>query len=302
MKHRLGPALAFFLLWILAASLPGQGDSNPFDLEHRIGEDAGTIVAPPPATSGNPFDKLAGTATATAPSKAVKPRPTLNRPLSETGQKTWVLVMNLVTLLITTLVLTFLRSTYQKTRRALFSDTMLNQLYREREAGQLGLFIIGYVVFFINASLFIWLAARYFGWLETNYPWRVYGLLLLLIAGVFLGKHLLLAILGSVFPIQKVLKQYSFTIMIFAIAIGLLLAPANLLMAYTPDNGKRAVFFIAIALGGLLYAIRSLRGLFMANRYLSSHPFHFLLYICAVEIAPTLLLYKLITADVTGWT
>ena len=61
--------------------------------------------------------------------------------------------------------------------------------------------------------------------------------------------------------------------------------------AELPSGGGSAG---ALPMSGLTYIFRSLRGLFVAGRFLAFHKFHFLLYICTVEIAPVLILIKLI--------
>jgi hypothetical protein len=42
----------------------------------------------------------------------------------------------------------------------------------------------------------------------------------------------------------------------------------------------------------LFYISRQLRGLFIAMPYIFSYKFHFLLYLCTIEIAPLAVLYK----------
>jgi hypothetical protein len=55
-----------------------------------------------------------------------------------------------------------------------------------------------------------------------------------------------------------------------------------------------------IGLLGLIYLFRSLRGLFVGARFLAFHKLHFLLYLCAVEIAPVAIAIKWILTNAGG--
>ena len=112
------------------------------------------------------------------------------------------------------------------------------------------------------------------------------------LAALFAGKHLLMKILEAVLPAKKELRLYSFTIIIFSIALGILLIPFNLLIAYGPAEAVPGVITLALVAIGLLLGFRFVRGIFIGGRVLASNLFHFLLYICTVEIAPALIIAK----------
>jgi hypothetical protein len=114
------------------------------------------------------------------------------------------------------------------------------------------------------------------------------------LAGFFLFKHLLLQIVGFVFPVKKEISAYNFTIIIFNIVLGFVIVPAIFFTAYAPAAIREYVIFGTAGVIALTYLFRGLRGLFIANRFLAWHKFHFLLYLCAVEIAPLLIVVKLL--------
>ncbi len=108
------------------------------------------------------------------------------------------------------------------------------------------------------------------------------------------AKHIALNVIAYIFPIQKEVRQYSFMIMIFNIVLGVALAPVNLIVAYSTPTTLSSLILVLFTLIGLFYLFRHLRGIMIANKYLVFHKFHFLLYICTVEIAPMMVLLKLI--------
>ena len=64
------------------------------------------------------------------------------------------------------------------------------------------------------------------------------------------------------------------------------------LFAYGPDSLKMPILYLIFAVIAGVYLFMFLRSLFSAGRFLSFHKFHFLLYICTVEIAPVLILVR----------
>lgn len=277
--------------------------ANPFDLQ-RAGQQATPLTNTAPLdTSTNPFD-LVVPATPTDPktSEITGPEKTEDAQDALAGTEEEDPGTNGTLLLITSLLLSaatlsiiFFRGMYLKAYRALFNDNLLSQLYREREAGALGIFLITYSVFFLAAGFFTVLALRHWGYLSKEALWSQFVYITMGITALMVVKHLFLAIIGYVFPVEKETSRYSFTIMVFAIVLGLFLTIGTVILAYAPPDYHR--FIIYICLGTLLtvYLLRSFRGLFIANRFIFNYQFHFLSYICAVEIGPALCLFKYLT-------
>ncbi len=317
----------FSLLLFIAASLAAQDSSNPFELVPRLDPEKQEVEAAvelvEEAAPVNPFD-IGTPTTSTAPAAsesvntnnnpfelnadedAVSEKPVDTRPeeqpsaelgaeeevVSATGT---LLILALVVLVFATISLLFFRSIYARCYRALFNDNLLSQLYREREAGALGSFLIMYGVFFVAAGFFIALAGQYFDLFPSGQLWRTTWYSSVGLFSLLLLKHLILAILGYVFPIGKETRRYSFAIMVFWIIGGLILSLGALLLAYAPEGAEKVLIWGTIGLLVLLYLLRSLRGFFIANRFIFSYQFHFLSYICAVEIGPALCFIKVLT-------
>ncbi len=286
-------ATLLVLLWANVSSV-AQNNANPFELSPRL--DATAIGEGDTASgrTGNPFDLLAPSSVATA-QKKINKTASERPPLSENdAQNRFYFVMVVSILLILTILMTILRSFFQKAYYAFLNDNMMNQVYRERESVGPLPFLLLYAYFFINAGLFAYFLAKHY---NTRLPgghflqWLYYtgGLIAL-----FSLKHLLLRSIGFIFPVEKEVKLYNFQIVVFAIVIGLILTPVNILLAYGPEPLSNNLIYLSLVLLALIYIFRYLRSLLIANRFLLFHKFHFLLYICSVEIAPVMVLVKLI--------
>lgn len=290
---------SFFLfvgLFYSCTFIQAQQGNNPFEITPRLSSIAITNTdSASTVSTGNPFEIVVPQAGESmeqvAVAKPIKPK----RTISEAGAyRRFLFISIMSTLLLLTLLMTFFRAFYQKSYSAFGSDNMFNQVFRERESVGLLPFLFLYVLFFFNAGLFIYLLLHYYkislpaghllSWLYCTAA----------VAVAFTIKHLILSFIGATFPIEKEVRLYNFLIIVFSIITGLVLAPVNVLLAYGPENITQYLLYLTLGTLAVAYLFRYLRGLVIANRFVTSHKFHFLLYICTVEIAPVLFLVKLI--------
>jgi hypothetical protein len=285
--------IAVFLgLITLLPGLPGQGSNNPFDIQ--AAPDVADEVEGVPVL-GNPFDIR------TPPlERPVQMEPRAgSRPVEEiapealqSGRFRFVLVLIILGLL--TLCVSLFRSIIIKSYRSLLNDNFLNQVHREQGRITSWPYLVLYLLFLFQLGAFVYLSGLQRGWFPDADHWSTLWMVVGGVAGLIFLKHLVLFLMGAVYPLGKESGQYSFTIIIFGIIIGLVLIPFNLLLAYGPENLRTALFFGGVAVLLAFYLYRSLRGLFIGTGLISTHLFHFLLYICTVEIAPVLWLVKII--------
>ncbi|MCB0529999.1 MAG: DUF4271 domain-containing protein [Saprospiraceae bacterium] len=201
----------------------------------------------------------------------------------------------LFSFLLLAILTTLFRPYFQKIFRAFGNENMLSQAHREYLQGQRTPYLVLYLTFMINAGIFLFLLLRRHYEMDLGLKnWNLLFLCIGAVAGIFILKHLLLSFIGRVFPVQKEISVYNFTIMIFSTFIGTCLFAGNVFMALAAKN---LLFVGVIGVAGfvaLVYAFRSIRGLLIGSRFIPLHIFHFLLYICTAEIAPVAVVVKLI--------
>jgi len=188
-----------------------------------------------------------------------------------------------------TVVISFDRQVVNHIIRAILNDNFMNMLHRDQKGGWSMQFIFLYIFFVANLALFIFLMVDQWNFEKVTANLLILSLILALI---FFTKHLSLSYIGSTFSIQRETGQFSFTIMLFNIFLGLLLLPINLFIAFAPLGISNISIYTGLIVIGLAFILRQLRGVFIANRFLFNHQFHFLLYLCTIEIAPILVLIK----------
>ncbi len=275
--------------------LPAQKTQNPFDLTYRIKE---APLSPPVDSvkkNGNPFDLIAPVSTplfnikikpSAAVAAAEKPAP------AKPVDTRFLLVITLGSLLVLTILATLFRQAVNHSFVGPFNSNALNIAFRDRQNGGLFPYFLLYLLFFFNISTLAYLVMHHYGLVVSLSPgWQILTVFLFS-AGLLTIKHFILSLLGFIFPIGKEIRFYSFIIMVFNLLIGLVLTPVNLFLAFGSEKIIPYIIWPCAAFLAIVYLLRTVRGLFIANRFLFSHIFHFLLYICTVEIAPVLVLYK----------
>ena len=149
-----------------------------------------------------------------------------------------------------------------------------------------------YALFAVSTGVFGYQIAHYF---KVPMSGAVVGLSLCMfgVALITFFRHTFLKIIATIFPFFKEINLYIFTITIFHLTMGLLLVPFVIFIAFAPNSMQTIALYAALIMVGFVYLLRSIRGFMIATKHILEYRFHFLLYLCAVEIAPLLILIKL---------
>ena len=280
-----------FLL-VSSAVLTGQRGVNPFDLTDRLppGEQAATEEAEGSDTTANPFD-LRPAAEPTEEIILTVPADDAND--GDPGPNRSVIFIHLLLVLLVTSIWVLFRNLLQQCVRAIMNDNIMTQLYRRRSGGQISALWLCYLFFLLSAGFFLYLVATEYGLqLPVTGVWSSWLTFTLLVMGAVGFKLVLLTLIGRIYPLRKELSRYTFVFMVFSILVGVLLVPLNLLISYAPDGFRHFFLLAGVGVLAVVYLLHLVRGLFIANQYVGSRPLHFLLYICTIEIAPLLLVYR----------
>jgi len=110
---------------------------------------------------------------------------------------------------------------------------------------------------------------------------------------LFLIKVLLERLIGSIFEIDELIDSYLFQKTAFKNYSGLVLLPINCILIYAISPSKSIIYSIIglIVVINLIGFISSFKN---HQKLLLNNIFYFILYLCALEIGPYLILYKII--------
>jgi hypothetical protein len=126
-------------------------------------------------------------------------------------------------------------------------------------------------------------------WIQTLYCTAILAL-------IYLGKYVLLKFTGWVFNLSKATDTYIFIVFLVNKMLGMLLLPFLVLIAFYTGQAQQVFVTLSLILVVVLFAYRFIFSFGPIRAEIKVNPFHFFLYLCAFEIAPLLLIYKVLLA------
>lgn len=198
----------------------------------------------------------------------------------------WIL---LLTLLILSVIVTLNRELIIRIIKSVWFNNIINGLLRNFGSKEMTIYLLLFLNFLLNFSLFIYLIINYKYGLGgfSFYLW-----ILLFVFLIYIIKHTLIILFTAVFTSLKNIKIYNFTIFIFNIVLGIYIIILNAFTAFTSDAISNYFMYFGIVLVAILYIFRLLRGFLSTYNYFINSIFHFFIYLCAFEFLPLLIIYK----------
>jgi hypothetical protein len=150
------------------------------------------------------------------------------------------------------------------------------------------------VFFVVSLATYCTFLAVHFKMPFADNFWTTLLYAIMLIACIYFVKFIFLNIVGWIFGISGVTDTYIFIVFLINKMIGIFLLPVIALLAFPSPALLPVMLMISyILVGGILLyrfiiSYRPVRSEIKVNR------FHFFLYLCAFEIAPLLLIYKVL--------
>ncbi len=190
------------------------------------------------------------------------------------------------------LVMGFIRVTFSRYFRNLFLLFFQTSMRQKQTRDQLLLFIL-------SGALYLTLLIRYKHWTEHSFWWLAAGSAAALLV-VYLIKYLFLLFTGWVFGSKEAAGAYVFVVFMVNKVMGVLLIPFLLVLAFAPVDIVQVGVTVSIGMIGLLFAYRYWISFIAIRNKLKVNALHFLLYLCAVEILPLVLIYKVLIDYFTG--
>ena len=156
-----------------------------------------------------------------------------------------------------------------------------------------GFTILLFIVQIISFSFFIQLVLNFFGYVSKT-DWVIF-IRIFTFFGIFvLSKFLIEKIVATIFNIEEFAEQFNLQKVSYRTFIGLILLPINIYLFYNNTSSNILIYFtIAVIL--IINLFSYLVSLKIYQNLLIGKLFYFILYLCALEIAPYYFIYYLIT-------
>jgi hypothetical protein len=220
-----------------------------------------------------------------------KPYGLAGKPI-KAGQQDWTIFL----ILIGWTVFSTLKYGYSKyivqVFQSAFNFSMATRLYREQGySNNFGLFRLN-LIFYLFLPFPIYLIARDNGVSLGNFSGiEFYLIVFLVVNAYFLIKIFLYKIMGSVFSQREKSGELVFNMMLYHNVLGMILLPVATIHSVVPAFGPFSLFVVP-GLIALFYLMSITRSIYFAIREGISI-FYLILYLCALEIIPILLVIKL---------
>lgn len=153
--------------------------------------------------------------------------------------------------------------------------------------------ILLFFVQLISFSFFVQLVLSYFGY-TTKTNWITFIQIFTFLTFFVLSKFLVEKIIAASFNIEPFIEQFNLFKVSYRTYVGLMLLPVNIVLYYT-DLMNSYVIIIVLAVLLIINTITYLVSLKNYQNLLLDKLFYFILYICALEIAPYYFMYYVIT-------
>ncbi len=189
---------------------------------------------------------------------------------------------------------------YFKNLFLLFMQTSVRQKQTREQLLQNNLASVFLNVLFIaSAGLYVTLLIQFKHWADIPfYHLLLYSFAVLFV--VYLGKYIFLAFSGWVFNVPEATGSYAFIVFLVNKVLGIVLIPFVWLITFSPLPVKQVSITISAGVALVLFGYRYLISFGVIRSNLKVSAFHFFLYLCAVELLPLILIYKLLVNFVSG--
>jgi len=145
-----------------------------------------------------------------------------------------------------------------------------------------------YLFFAINISLFIYITLKHLDYFP-NPSIGFFIIIFIFINSYFISKYLIEKIIFEILDLNSIFENYNFQKLTCINFISLFLFLANIIFLYIIPNPSAFLIYLSIGILFLFYLISITIIILYNQKIFLKHWFYFILYLCALEIAPFLI-------------
>lgn len=174
------------------------------------------------------------------------------------------------------------------------NSQVADKMFRERNTLTARVSFVLNTVFIINSALFICQILHHFKLQIFNFS-ELTGFFIILLAIVVahLIKYLVYKIFGFLFMIDKLISIFIHNLFVYNKTLGLALIPVVTAIPFLEERFRSIAIYIGVICFILTYCAQIIRGLKIIL-YNNIYKYYLILYLCALEILPLLVVYKFV--------
>lgn len=209
--------------------------------------------------------------------------------------KDWATLLFVVAFALVAITKTTYETRFSEFSKLIFSDKYA-KIYRDT-SNLKGSFIVGlFFVQILSFSFFILLTLHIFGYASKT-DWILYIQIATFLLYFILGKFLIEKIVATSFNIDEFVSLFNLQKATYRTYIGVLILPFNAVLFYY-DNIPEIVPLVIIGVSLCISLFSYFISIKTYQNIIIGKLFYFILYLCALEIAPYYFMYYWITKEV----
>jgi hypothetical protein len=204
----------------------------------------------------------------------------------------WVLVIIVALLLYTALLNRIMSKDVESVWSSFYSKRILNQVSKEDSMISSWTFIGLFLLFALTFGLFLYQFSAYKHVYYTISGFPLFLSLTVVILVLFAVKFFVVKFLGFVFNINKLVSEYISVSYLTYFNIAFVFLPVAVCFSLLTDQLLPYVLWVAYGLIAAIIVWQYLRGSVEIISNILFHKFYLIVYLCALEICPVLILIK----------
>ncbi|RXR20768.1 DUF4271 domain-containing protein [Flavobacterium amnicola] len=207
--------------------------------------------------------------------------------------KDWITIIFVVTLIVVTIAKAGFENRFNDFMNLIVNNKYL-KIYKDPSNLMSWFTILLFFVQLVSFSFFVQLVLSYLGY-TTKTNWITFIQIITFLSFFVLSKYLIEKIIATSFNMESFIEQFNLFKVSYRTYIGLLLLPVNIFLYYTDYVNKYTIISVLIVLL-IINSLTYLASLRNYQKLLFGKLFYFILYICALEIAPYYFMYYFISS------
>jgi hypothetical protein len=204
----------------------------------------------------------------------------------------WVLLLIIALFLYTAVLNRLMSKDVETVWSSFYSKRVLNQVSKEDTMINSWTFVALFLLFALTFGLFLYQFSAYQHVYYTISGFPLFISLTLIILVLFAVKFLVVKFIGFVFNISKLVTEYLSVSYLTYFNIAFVFLPVGVCFSLLADSLIPYVLWIAFILIAAIFVWQYLRGSVEIISNILFHKFYLIVYLCALEICPVLILVK----------
>jgi len=211
---------------------------------------------------------------------------------SRPSRDRWVLLLIVALLLYTAVLNRIMSKDVESVWSSFYSKRVLNQVSKEDTMINSWTFVALFLLFALTFGLFLYQFSAYQHVYYTISGFPLFISLTIIILVLFAVKFLIVKFLGFVFNIGKLVTEYLSVSYLTYFNIAFVFLPVGVCFSLLADSLIPYVLWAAFILIAAIFVWQYLRGSVEIISNILFHKFYLIVYLCALEICPVLILVK----------